>query len=176
MPQIPLKISASRSVSEFDKTPGLAGRADGGLVLQSLQGGLAAGGKEIRTLGPSRGQNAVGAHLSGDPWLCGSNPEDHGGGCRRYEFDCVCQYLAAGLRHRAQPCSGCAGFRSRRLIPDRAVSALDRPRRAPRSEGQTCGRGPGQSVPTGSRPLVRRAARRTNAGAYRLNRFDNFHS
>src|SRR5882724_3340386 len=52
------------------------------------------------------------------PTLCGSNPEGHGGGGRRYEFDCVCQYLAADLRHRAQPCSGCAGnFRSRHLIP-----------------------------------------------------------
>src|SRR6266446_6174979 len=41
------------------------------------------------------------------------------------EFDCVCQYLAADLRHRAQPCSGCAGnFRSRHLILGGAVSAL----------------------------------------------------
>ena len=33
--------------------------------------------------------------------------------------------LAADLRHRAQPCSGCAGnFRSRHLIPGGAVSAL----------------------------------------------------
>ena len=41
------------------------------------------------------------------------------------EFDCMCQYLAADLRHRAQPCSGCAGnFRSRHLIPGGAVSAL----------------------------------------------------
>src|ERR1700730_18287879 len=45
---------------------------------KSVRNGLAAGGKEIRTLGPSRGQNAVGAHL----------PD---------------QNLAAGLRHRTQP-------------------------------------------------------------------------
>jgi len=43
------------------------------------------------TLGRSRGQNAVGAHLSGDPWLCGSNPGRHGGRCQRYEFDRACQ-------------------------------------------------------------------------------------
>jgi hypothetical protein len=85
---------------------------------------LPGGGKEIRTLGPSRGQNAVGAHLPETLGCAAAIPRGAVAAVGD-EFDCVCQYLAADLRHRAQPCSGCAGnFRSRHLIPGGEVSAL----------------------------------------------------
>jgi hypothetical protein len=87
-------------------------------------GGGAESGKEIRTLGPSRGQNAVGAHLPETLGCAAAIPRGTVAAVGD-EFDCMCQYLAAGLRHRAQPCSGCAGnFRSRHLIPGGAESAL----------------------------------------------------
>src|SRR5882762_7890269 len=92
--------------------------------LGQVRTGLPAGGKEIRTLGPSRGQNAVGARLPETLGCAAAIPRGTVAAVGD-EFDCACQYLAADLRHRAQPCPGCAGnFRSCHLISGSAVSAL----------------------------------------------------
>src|SRR6267143_5423309 len=62
--------------------------------------------RPIASLGPSRGQNAVGARLPETLGCAAAIPRGTVAAVGD-EFDCACQYLAADLRHRAQPCSGC---------------------------------------------------------------------
>ena len=51
-------------------------------------------------------------------WLRGSNPGGQAAAVGVMSLIVCDQNLAAGLRHRPQPCSGCAGnFRSSHLIP-----------------------------------------------------------
>jgi hypothetical protein len=116
----------------FTADPGKAGLGPGEFPTPSMgfapenqvRTGLPAGGKEIRTLGPSRGQNAWGTP-SGDPWLCGSIPRGTVAAVGVMSLIVCDQNLAAGLRHRAQPV-----LRMRRQFsvtspdPGRAVSAL----------------------------------------------------
>src|SRR6266436_9590710 len=82
---------------------------------------VAAGGKQIRTLGPSRGQNVVGARLSGDLGCAAAIPGGTMAAVSLMSLIVVPRTRRGFLGYRTPPCSGCArNFRSRHLIPGRA--------------------------------------------------------